>query len=715
MGGRCAYGFASGSQQGQRRDIQPARSKSCGAGHPGYDGLTRMQTVQASRITPSLQHAFSLLLQAAADRLGLAVDLYLADTDARHSLSSSFSALWSALELMELVGLSALFPEENRARRQRSEQAQIALIADCYPLPGERLGRMGRERLAALIEEGAFAIEPDAWQKTGVGSGELHAQLGVALQAERELFGNELSIWLAHQTTRERLVELWACLLEHAIPLAGVATRAKPALGPGITSESERAAVVSVWEREQERALVSYIAPTARASALTAEDVQFSVFRPREICPDRYFSLLAFVHLESKRADAAPDEPEPAELAQRQAEALLGGQLDRYKKQTSDGSQAIARASQLTFSLTLPGVEVTPRSQHVVWVEDVHHVSFQLRATASLVGQTAAGELTVFAGPLIIGCVPIALPVVGALSEQASKRLAPRQTASMYRKIFASYAHADASIVQHVLGVVRTLGDRYLMDATDLRSGERWTDALAELIREANVFQLFWSERAMYSSFVRAEYEFALSLGRSNFVRPTYWDDPMPESKQDGLPPPSLAALHFARLPLESQPMRSTRSVERMSPAGADSATGLDETRVAQQSAAAPRSAVGRSRTKLASLAGAAGVLLALGVLLMLPVASPGNAPLPQQQSSEPPAPAVTASAHIISIVSQPAGAEVYSIEPSRERSLGRTPLEVHVEGAARVLELRLTGYAPYLLTVTQQSEPMLVVELNPS
>jgi hypothetical protein len=68
------------------------------------------------------------------------------------------------------------------------------------------------------------------------------------------------------------------------------------------------------------------------------------------------------------------------------------------------------------------------------------------------------------------------------------------------------------------------------------------------MIREADVFQLFWSRQSMLSGFVRREWEYALSLRRPNFVRPTYWETPLPEGP--GLPPEALKSLHFSCIAL---------------------------------------------------------------------------------------------------------------------------------------------------------------------
>jgi hypothetical protein len=116
-------------------------------------------------------------------------------------------------------------------------------------------------------------------------------------------------------------------------------------------------------------------------------------------------------------------------------------------------------------------------------------------------------------------------------------------SARPYRKIFASYSHKDLAIVEQCERHAMVMGDSYLRDWKDLRAGEEWHPRLSEMIKEADVFQLFWSWQAMESEFVRQEWEHALALGRPNFVRPVYWETPFPE--RPGLPPEELRRIHF--------------------------------------------------------------------------------------------------------------------------------------------------------------------------
>ena len=155
---------------------------------------------------------------------------------------------------------------------------------------------------------------------------------------------------------------------------------------------------------------------------------------------------------------------------------------------------------------------------------------------------TARGELTVFAGSLLVADVPLTIRVDRDSPETAEEKAQARP----YRRIFASYSHRDLEIVQEFERHARAIGDSYLRDVASLRSGERWNDQILEMINRADVFQLFWSWNAMASPFVSKEWEYALSLNRSHFVRPVYWDDPLPERPACLLT--RYARLHFQRV-----------------------------------------------------------------------------------------------------------------------------------------------------------------------
>lgn len=113
-------------------------------------------------------------------------------------------------------------------------------------------------------------------------------------------------------------------------------------------------------------------------------------------------------------------------------------------------------------------------------------------------------------------------------------------SASVYQAIFVSYSHQDTVIVEQLEKAYEALGLQYLRDVRLLRSGEEWNPALLQKIDEADIFQLCWSKPAKRSPNVRKEWKHALKRKKRSFIRPLYWDLPMPS------PPAELAKLHFA-------------------------------------------------------------------------------------------------------------------------------------------------------------------------
>ncbi len=269
------------------------------------------------------------------------------------------------------------------------------------------------------------------------------------------------------------------------------------------------------------------------ASEPLDENVQFSVFCPNTISKENWSTLLVFAHL-----DHLFDE------VKKQAKAILRSTDAQQSSEKS--SRALPKGGEITFIPEFDGVEFNPAQQTFIWSEDIHKCEFRMKADTALTESIIVGVVHAFWGPILLATVPIRLAVKESLSE--GKQPLGCAVAKPYRMIFASYSRKDVQIVNEFRRFVEPLGDRYLMDQIDLRAGESWNERLLELIEEADVFQLFWSNNAMQSSHVRDEWQHALSLGRSHFVRPTYWEEPLPESDDGSLPPESLRALHFTKV-----------------------------------------------------------------------------------------------------------------------------------------------------------------------
>ncbi len=318
----------------------------------------------------------------------------------------------------------------------------------------------------------------------------------------------------------------------------------------------QRAADLAVAEmavtvgRQQEctGSAVACAAPeAARADPLPDEDVQFTVFRPRTVEPGLWQELLVYAHLSVPFVGPDGHLHDPDQIVRERARHRLGPQASWYGFVAGDSGAGLPRGDELRFVPRLDGARFNPPQAFLRWEEPVHDLTFRFRVGAAEPGCYLHGGLDVYLGIVLISTVPFSVRVGPAAAAPLHQEPEPR-TVSPFRNVFASYSHRDEAIVRHLRTIVEATGDRFLMDVHDLRAGQRWQPALAEMITDADVFQLFWSHDAMRSPYVRAEWEHAVGLRRRHFVRPVYWQDPLPSDRSLGLPPPSLAQLHFGRL-----------------------------------------------------------------------------------------------------------------------------------------------------------------------
>ncbi len=262
---------------------------------------------------------------------------------------------------------------------------------------------------------------------------------------------------------------------------------------------------------------------------------RFYAFHPQEVAPGAWFRLHAY----AARAGAEDEVQTDLERVTERPEEL--------RQLRANASRPIAEGALITVTPRAEGVEFNPPRLELAFLRDVHRFDFDGRADAARAGGLAAGEILFSVAGVVIGAMPLAIYVaLGDPAVEAPPLLFERVETTAYRKIFPSYSHRDVHVVRRVERAHRTLGDTVLRDALALRSGERWSPRLLELIEEADLFQLFWSPAAAESRYVADEWGHALGLvGRrqkpGTFVRPVYWREPL-------TPPPlpeALAALHF--------------------------------------------------------------------------------------------------------------------------------------------------------------------------
>ncbi|MBV8102395.1 MAG: TIR domain-containing protein [Verrucomicrobia bacterium] len=284
---------------------------------------------------------------------------------------------------------------------------------------------------------------------------------------------------------------------------------------------------------------------TSGKSSLPEENVQFTVYRPATLVAGRWHRMLVFTHID-EAPDQAPDELTPAQEVSERAQRILAEEFESYRQLATDSQFPVPREGEVTLIPEVPKVTFNPPRRSFIWATDlrVHDESFLVRAPNDLTGSLARGRLSIFLGHLLLADIAITFRIESVSSNlAASEQQWNRSSTRPFRKVFASYSHRDVQIVKAMEHHVKALGYEYLRDVVHLRSGEPWSDRLLGLINDADIFQLFWSSNSARSTHVEREWRYALGLSREAFVRPAFWEVPMPA------PPESLRSLHFYRLP----------------------------------------------------------------------------------------------------------------------------------------------------------------------
>jgi hypothetical protein len=203
---------------------------------------------------------------------------------------------------------------------------------------------------------------------------------------------------------------------------------------------------------------------------------------------------------------------------------------------SSTASSRLTYGAEVTIVPEIDGVAFNPPSARVLWLEDCQSVEFRMKITKE---SRVRGRVGFYVGPLLIADLGVWLRPIGSPAPETLESFA---AATPYRTIFVSYSHQDSTIVEQLERAYTALGDSYLRDVKILRSGETWSEALLAQIPAADVFQLCWSSAAKESIYVEREWRCALALDRQHFIRPMYWQQPMPPA------PAELEHLHFAYL-----------------------------------------------------------------------------------------------------------------------------------------------------------------------
>lgn len=264
---------------------------------------------------------------------------------------------------------------------------------------------------------------------------------------------------------------------------------------------------------------------------------RFSALYPYYVIPDSWYSLIIYIWLPKALKDVQRDFAKRKEL-------LLG----EYTHSNTNGSEYIKHDTKITIIPELIGCQFNPSFSTLLWLEDWHCIEFRMKIKsvefASDIDRLKIGRIAYYVGPILIAETKMEIQLIPSNNINQPKLQWDWDFpwTEAFRNIFVSYSHNDKKIIDKLENAYRVLGDRYMRDVRMLRSGQEWETEIIRFINMADIFQLCWSHSASLSKYVENEWRHAYGLKRKSFIRPIYWEVPMP------LPPQELSNIHFAFL-----------------------------------------------------------------------------------------------------------------------------------------------------------------------
>jgi hypothetical protein len=330
-------------------------------------------------------------------------------------LAPHYARLCACLNRLLASATDATQSSDTSLPPARSPQASEV----CPVVEADSLRHLESELAAHIGPFAEYAVRHAAHKASDIDA--LLAQLGkhIDSETERKQFISSCRQWLnaaggaravqgTPQTTTEAPAERAANAPQEFVTVSSDRAPETPWAPPEAQAELAEAPVLLPQASPAAAPGRSAVQPRAAVD----ENVQFTVFRPRELVPDEWQPLLAFTHLASERSDAE---------VKRQAEAVLKHAIAEYRQVVQDAQDAVPRDEILTLVPQVPGVEFEPAERDFPCRGTVHLEMFLARALPQLPAQTARGKLSVHLGTHAIAELPLTMVVAAPRPTDAAR------------------------------------------------------------------------------------------------------------------------------------------------------------------------------------------------------------------------------------------------------------------------------------------------------
>ncbi len=261
-----------------------------------------------------------------------------------------------------------------------------------------------------------------------------------------------------------------------------------------------------------------------------ADEVTSAVYAPQSVRPGDAFQVQVFLYLNDELIDS------PEQIAQRSDPAS-------ELREKSTLSRKIASGTELTFRLSIPGVEIENPVRTGIWEDKLLRVRFTVSVPRKMKPVKLPVTVFITAESVPIGDLSFIIEVTKGevASRDPSEGFTVRVRA--YKYAFISYTRTDRPRVLTCAQFLRISKINFFQDLLNLEPGDEFEKVIVREINKSDVFLLFWSEAASKSKWVRKEIKYAVKRQAGNHGAPPKIIPVIipPRAK----PPRLLRSLHF--------------------------------------------------------------------------------------------------------------------------------------------------------------------------
>jgi hypothetical protein len=193
------------------------------------------------------------------------------------------------------------------------------------------------------------------------------------------------------------------------------------------------------------------------------------------------------------------------------------------------------RGTRVQVRLAGKGLAIDPPSQEFDWLGRREMLSFDVTVPDDAMEDTIVLKFDALIDGITVARLRLDLDIRAGAGGSGVRTA----RASAAKTAFASYSSQDRErVLDRVASVQISAGLDIFLDCLSLHPGQQWQARLEQVIRDSDLFLLFWSQPAAESQWVEWEWRRALAEGKKAAME----IHPLENGVK---PPPELGDLHF--------------------------------------------------------------------------------------------------------------------------------------------------------------------------